>query len=257
MIPIKSPPEIEIMKEGGKISARILAETLAAARPDVSTLELDRLAEKMILESGGQPSFKGFQDYPFATCINVNEGIVHGIPKADVILKKGDILTVDLGALYKGFHTDNAKTVEVGKEPGSFSSEPGSETDKFLERGQRALENAIKQCQIGNHVGDISHAIQTTVEDAGYSVTRELGGHGVGKELHEPPFIPEFGQPEEGPLIKEGMALAIEVIFAKGDATIGLLDDGWTIVTADDSLAALFEHTVAATADGPIILTRG
>ena len=266
-IQIKSPQEIEIMKEGGKIAAAVREKVLATAKQGISTLELDALAEKLILEAGVKPSFKGFEGFPFATCINVNEGIVHGLP-TERKLKAGDILTVDLGVFYKGLHTDTARTIGVEKEQGSdglgLSSpsselsprEPCSETDKFLNTGQKALEKAIEQCQIGNNIGDISHAIQAVIEGAGYNVTRELGGHGVGKKLHEPPFIPGFGQPGEGPVLKEGMTLAIEVIYARGSGKIEVLNDGWTVVTVDGNLAGLFEHTVAVTQSGPIILTN-
>jgi methionyl aminopeptidase len=260
LIPIKSPQEIEMMKEGGKIAAEVLAQTLAAVEQGVSTLELNNLAEHLILSAGGKPSFKGFQDYPFATCININEGIVHGLPTERKI-KEGDVVTVDLGVLYKGLHTDNARTVKVQSAKSGQAGEPvGSSKvqnslDKFLGTGQLALEEAIKQCQVGKTVGDISHAIQTTVEGAGYNVTRELGGHGVGRELHEPPFIPGFGSPKTGPVLKEGMTLAIEVIYTAGSGKMRTLDDDWTVVTADGRLAGLFEHSIAITATGPIILT--
>ncbi len=237
------------MKEGGKIAAAVLNQTLAAAQPGVSTLELDHLAEKLILVAGGEPSFKGFENYPFATCININEGIVHGLPTKRK-LKVGDVVTVDLGVFYQGLHTDNAQTVLVGGQ--QFNN---STIQQFLSAGREALENAIKQCQVGNHLGDISHTIQTVVEKADCQVIRELGGHGVGKELHEPPFIPGIGRPGEGPVLKEGMTLAVEVIYAKGSGRIEVLNDGWTVVTVDGSTAGLFEHTVAVTRGGPIILT--
>ncbi len=251
MIPIKTPKEIEIMKEGGKISGTVREKVLAAARPGISTLELDALAEKLILSAGGKPSFKGFEGFPFTTCINVNEGIVHGIPTKRK-LKEGDVLTVDLGVLYQGLHTDTART----KKMQNAKCKMQNSIDKFLEAGQTALERAIAQCQIGNHIGDISHTIQTIIEGAGYNVARELGGHGVGKTLHEPPFIPGFGQPGEGPVIKEGMTVAIEVIYARGNGKIEVLNDGWTVVTVDGDLAGLFEHTVAVTDSGPVVLTK-
>ena len=233
------------MKEGGKISARVLDLVLAAARPGISTLELDTLAEKLILSAGGKPSFKGFENYPFTTCINVNEGIVHGLPTKRK-LKVGDVLTVDLGVLYKGLHTDTARTIEVGS----------LKLKKFLDAGQKALERAIEQCQVGNHVGDISQAIQTTIEKVGYSVARELGGHGVGKRLHEPPFIPGLGQSGEGPVLREGMTLAVEVIYASGNGKMAVLNDGWTVVTVSGKVAGLFEDTVAFTKSGPVVLTK-
>ncbi len=251
LILIKSSSDIEAMKTGGKIAAAVREKVLAAAEPEISTLELDALAEKFILEAGGKPSFKGFEGYTFATCINVNEGIVHGLPSAKGRLKGGDIVTVDLGVLYKGLHTDTARTIEIGKK-----TKKQKNKKQFLSVGQKALEMAIEQCQIGNHVGDISHTIQKTVEEAGYNVARELGGHGVGRKLHEPPFIPEFGQPGTGPVLKEGMTLAIEVIYAQGSGKIKVLNDGWTVVTVDGGLAGLFEHTVAITRTGPIILTN-
>ena len=255
------------MKEGGKIAAKVREEVLAAARPGTSTLELDALTEKLILSAGGKPSFKGFEGYPFATCINVNEGIVHGLPTERKI-KEGDVLTVDLGVLYKGLHTDTARTIEVRSsklearneaafgESQNLAERVRWKLEEFLNTGQKALEKAIGQCQVGNHVGDISHAIQTTVEGVGYNVTRELGGHGVGKKLHEPPFIPGFGQSGEGSVIKEGMTLAIEVIYAKGNGKIEVLNDGWTAVAVGGDLAGLFEDTVAVTKGGPVVLTK-
>ena len=254
MIPIKTPQEIEIMKKGGKIAAKVLDRTLAAAQPSVSTLELDHLAEKLILEAGGKPSFKGFENYPFATCININEGVVHGLPTKRN-LKVGDVVTVDLGIFYQGFHTDNARTTRVGRwkmEDGRWKRDQG----RFLDTGREALKEAIDQCRIGKTVGDISHTIQTIVEKAGCQVTRELGGHGVGKKLHEPPFIPGFGRPGAGPALAEGMTLAVEVIYTAGNGKIEVLNDGWTIVTADGQPAGLFEHSIAITASGPIILTK-
>ena len=250
MTPIKTPQEIEIMKEGGKIAGAVREKVLAAAEPEISTLELDALAEKLILSAGGKPSFKGFEGFPFTTCINVNEGIVHGLPTKRK-LKVGDILTVDLGVLYKGLHTDTARTIKVQSSKFKVQNSIG----KFLETGREALDAAIEQCQVGKHVGDISCAIQTVIEKAGYNVTRELGGHGVGRKLHEPPFIPGFGQPGEGPVLKEGMTLAIEVIYARGNGKIEVLNDGWTVVTVDGDTAGLFEHTVAVTKSGPIVLT--
>jgi len=230
------------MKKGGKIAAAVLNQTLAAARPGVSTLELDHLAEKLILAAGGKPSFKGFQGYPFATCININEGVVHGLPTKRK-LKVGDVVTVDLGVFYQGLHTDNAQTVLVGGQ-------------QFLSIGHKALEEAIKQCQVGNHLGDISHTIQTVVEKADCHVIRELGGHGVGRALHEPPFISGFGRPGTGPVLVERMTLAVEVIYTTGNGKIEMLNDGWTIVTADGQPAGLFEHSIAVSASGPIILTK-
>ncbi len=263
MIPIKTPQEIEIMKEGGKIAATVLQKTLAAAQPGVSTLELDNLAERLIIEAGGRPSFKGFQDYPFATCINVNQGVVHGLPTKRK-LKEGDVVTVDLGVFYNGLHTDNARTIQINKKTPkqTLRVATGQAKKQFLDTGRRALGKAIEQCRVGNHVDDISHAIQTTVESAGYNVARELGGHGVGKKLHEPPFIPgsaeikgKVGTVPTNVVLKGRMVLAVEVIYAQGSDSIEVLNDGWTVVTVDGSIAGLFEETVALSDAGPIILT--
>jgi len=256
-IPIKTPQEIEIMKEGGKIAATVREKVLAAAEPGISLLELDALAEKLILEAGGELSFKGFEGFPFTTCINVNEGVVHGLPTRRK-LREGDLLTVDLGVLYRGLHTDNARTIEVNKKTRKQENKK-----HFLSVGQEALEKAIEQCRVGNRVGDISQAIQTTVEGAGYNVVRELGGHGVGKKLHESPFIPGFvetkgmkGTVPFNPILKGGMVLAVEVIYTQGNGRIEVIDDGWTIVTSDGGLAGLFENTVAIQKTGPLVLTK-
>lgn len=244
------------MKEGGKIAATVRERVLAAAEPGISPLELNHLAEKLILEAGGEPSFKGFEGFPFTTCINVNEGVVHGLPTRRK-LREGDLLTVDLGVLYRGLHTDNARTVEIGSQLSALSSQ------QFLAVGQKALDAAIKQCQIGKHIRDISRAIQTTIEGAGYNVVRELGGHGVGKKLHESPFIPGFvetkgmkGTVPNNPILKGGMVLAVEVIYTQGNGKIEVIDDGWTVVTSDGGLAGLFEDTVAIQKTGPLILTK-
>lgn len=236
------------MREGGQVAATVLAQVLAEARVGTTTLELDNLAERLILERGGKPSFKGFEGYPFATCININEGVVHGLPSKDIIIRQGDLVKVDLGVFYQGLHVDTAKTV---------IDSPSTNLKQFLAVGQRALKKAIDQCRAGNYVGDISFAIQNTVEGAGYCVIRELGGHGVGRKLHESPFIPEYGRLGTGPILREGMTLAIEVIYTKGSGKITLLKDGWTIVTADKSPAGLFEDTVAVTKADPIVLTSG
>lgn len=246
MIPIKNKKELEIMAESGKISAGALEEVKKAVKPGVSLLELNTIAEKVITESGAAASFKIIDNYNFATCLNVNEGLVHGVP-TDYKLKVGDLVSLDMGAFYKGFHSDLSYTVEVET----------NEEEKFLNAGKKALEAGIENMRPGKRVGNISHAMQKVVEKAGYTVSRELVGHGIGKELHEDPYVPGYGVPRKGPKIEEGMVFAIEIIYQKGRPEIEIDDeDDWTIRTADGSLAALFEHTVAATKSGPVVLTK-
>lgn len=232
------------MREGGKISAGALDQALKHVKPGVKLSELDKIAEDYIVSHGAEPSFKKVKGYSYTTCINVNEGVVHGIPNNRVV-QSGDLIKVDLGAFYKGFHTDLSHTVEVETNKHS----------KFLTTGMNALEEAVKKCRVGNRIGDVSTAIQTTVESEGYTVSRDLIGHGVGKELHEQPAVPGYGTPGTGLFLKEGMVLAIEVIYQMGDWDIVYEKDGWTIATRDRSLAGLFEHTVAITSRGPLVLT--
>jgi methionyl aminopeptidase len=244
--------KLEAMRRGGKITASVLQQVLNAAKPDIKTSQLDELAERLILKARGRPSFKLVQGYHWATCININDGVVHGTP-SDYKLNSGDILSIDLGVLYLDFHTDASWTTVVGKEP----AEP--EINKFLLVGERALDKAVKQAKLGNRVGHISAAIEKTIESAGYSVVRNLVGHGVGRELHEKPQIPGF---LDGPLastsqLRLGMTLAIEVIYTMGSPQVKTDEkDGWTVRTADHNLAGLFEHTVAILKTGPEILTK-
>ncbi len=244
MISIKTPQEIQIMREGGKISYKALLEVLKNIRVGITTLELDKIAEQVILSSGAQCSFKTVEDYKFTTCININEGIVHGLPNKYKV-KKGDLVSIDLGALYKGFHTDLSYTVEV---------ETHNE-DVFLHTGKLALEAGIAQCKVGNTVGDIGHAIESIIKSKGYSVSRELVGHGIGRELHEDPYIPGYGRQGKGALIQEGNVFAIEVIYQKGSPDLKIDRDGWTYKTADNSLSGLFESTVAIVNGMPEVLT--
>lgn len=244
MITLKTPAEIKIMKEGGKISTKALRAVLACIKPGITTLELDKIAHETILASGAKPSFMTVDDYKYTTCININDGIVHGIPN-DYEIQPGDIVSIDLGVLYQGLHTDISYTVEV-------------ETQKeriFLDVGKKALTAAIKQCVLGKHIGDVSQAIETIVEGAGYTVSEELVGHGVGHELHEDPYVAGYGRKGAGPLLKEGMTLAIEIIYQKGQPKLRIDKDKWTLRTADGSLSGLFEQSVAVTTTGPLILT--
>jgi methionyl aminopeptidase len=242
----KSPAEIEVMARAGEVVAASLALLGENIRPGVTTTELDELAEEFITAQGGYPTFKGYRGYPAATCLSPNSMIVHGIP-GSFELAEGDILSADVGVTLDGFVADSAYTFPVG--------DISPDTERLLEVGQAALAAGIEQCQAGNRLSDISHAIQQVTEAAGFSVVRSLVGHGVGRAMHEDPQIPNYGQPGRGPLLAEGMTLAIEPMINAGGADIVLHDDEWSISTADGSLSAHFEHTVAVTAAGPRILT--
>ncbi len=243
---LKTQKEIEIMRESGKINSAVRKEVLETAKPGVTTWELNQLAEEKIKEAGAEPSFKGFEDFPFATCININDGVVHGYPSKDLMLKKGDLFTIDLGVYYKGFHSDAAETIVVAEEEKKSS---------FLKTGRVALDKAISACRIGNYIGDLSYAIQSVVESAGYSVVKSLVGHGIGREVHEAPQVPGYGEPCTGLELKLGAVLAIEVIYNKGADRVCVAEDGWTVITEDGSNSAVFEHTVAVTAQDPRVLT--
>jgi len=268
MIAIKTSQEIKIMQEGGKILSGALWEVVRSIRPGISELELDEIAEKFIVQAGGEPGFKRVQGYKHTICISTNDVVVHGIPTR-YKLKEGDIVGIDCGVFYKGFHTDMSETLRV-KSQISRLPKPGTggqanlksqkdDIDKFLEIGKNALNEAIKQAKAGNHVGDISNTIQDIVERQrqGYSVVRSLVGHGVGRQLHEEPEVPGYlvGKLEKTPLLKEGMVIAIEVIYNMGGPELKLDDDGWTMRTKDKSLSGLFERTVAIAQNGPLILT--
>lgn len=245
MINYKTLEEIEIMKIGGKISANALKIALDMADEGVSLKEIDKEVENFILKNKAKPSFKTVEGYHYSTCININDGLVHGIPN-QYRIKRGDLVKIDLGVLYEGFHTDTSGTKEIGT----------NKEAKFLEAGQICLENAIKKCQVGNKLGDISHEMQVAIESRGYSVSRSLVGHGIGRTLHEDPLVPPYGKAGTGITLKEGLVLAIEIIYQKGSHHLKTLEDGWTISTKDGSLGGLWEHTVAITRKGPVILTK-
>lgn len=250
MINIKTSEQIEIMKRGGKILSETLWEVLENAKPGISEIELDLLAEDLIVKKGGEPGFKKVKGYNHTICISTNDVVVHGIPSQNK-LKEGDVVGIDCGVFYGGFHTDMSETVMIGsiKDQG---------INKFLKTGETALIAGIKEAVDGNHVGDISRAIQGIVEKEGYSIVRNFVGHGVGKNLHEEPEIPGFlsGSVKNTPLLKNGMVIAVEVIYnmSKGDVVID--SDGWTIRTKDGGLSGLFERTVAITSEGFQILTK-
>lgn len=250
MIHIKTPQELAIMKIGGKMLADTLYEVMDAAKPGVTEIELDSLAEKLIRQKGGEPGFMKVEGYNHTVCMSTNEVVVHGVP-TDYVLKDGDIVGIDCGVYYKGFHTDMSHSKVIGKTKDKKKLE-------FLDTGKYALDEAIAQAIEGNHVGHISKTIQDIIEGAGYSIVRGLVGHGVGKNLHEEPEVPGFlaGNIAKTPVLKEGMVIAIEIIYNMGGKDVVYNNqDGWTISTADGSLSGLFERTVAITKNGPLILT--
>lgn len=268
MIKVKKPEEIEIIKEGGKITAFILRKILAKAKPGVRGIELENLAESLINKFKVKASFRTVDSYPFAICLSLNEEVVHGLPGKRK-LKDRDLVSIDFGVLHKGWHSDMARTILVSnssrnqiletskKSADSRFPIPDTNTSvrRFLQVGEEALEKAIKQARIGNRVGNVSLAIQEIIEGAGYSVVKSLTGHGVGRKLHEDPQVPCFlsGRIEETPALKEGMVLAIEVMYSqKGEVK----KKGWAIVTRDGSPAGHFENTIAITKKGPVVLTR-
>jgi methionyl aminopeptidase len=242
----KSPSEIEQMGRAGRIVRETLTLLGDNIRPGVTTAELDAIAEEFIRSHGGFPTFKGYRGYPASICASPNDMVVHGIP-GPYELVEGDILSVDVGVTLGGFVADSAVTFPVG--------EISPDAERLLEVGQLALEAGIEQCRPGNRLSDISHAVQTVTEDAGFSVVRSLVGHGVGRAMHEDPQIPNFGAPGRGPLLAEGMTFAIEPMIMAGGPDVMVHDDEWSISTSDGSLAAHFEHTVAITESGPQILT--
>ena len=244
MITIKSPREIETMAAAGRVVAATLALVQRQVRPGVSTVELDRLAEGFIRSHpGARPSFKGLYDFPATLCTSINQEVVHGIPSSHRVLKAGDLLSVDVGVWLEGLHADSAATFPVGK--------VGPDAERLLRVTQEALAAGVDQARAGNHVGDIGHAVQQVAEAAGYSVVRELVGHGIGASFHEEPQVPNYGKPRRGPRLVPGMTIAIEPMVNVGGPEIRTLDDKWTVVTQDGSLSAHFEHTVAVLADGP------
>jgi methionyl aminopeptidase len=246
MIIIKSKSEIEKMAVACRIVAEVLQELVRAVRPGLTTLELDALAERNIRMRGAVPAFKGYRGFPNTLCVALNEQVVHGIPSKRR-LRAGDIIGLDLGAKWEGYYGDAAVTVPVGQIP--------SQTECLLATAREALSIGIKEVRPGTHLSDISHAIQLYAESRGYSVVRAFVGHGIGTALHEEPQVPNFGPPGRGPRLKAGMVLAIEPMVNIGDADVEILDDGWTVVTADGQLSAHFEHTVAITDEGHQILT--
>jgi methionyl aminopeptidase len=248
MIIYKSPSEVDRIRMAGRIVAGTIDRVLSKVRPGVTTAFLDSVAEEYIRERGATPSFKGYRGFPASICTSLNDEIVHGIPSEKRVLREGDLLSLDFGAIWEGFHADSAVTVFVG-------DPPSSEAEKLVRVTEEALEAGIAQIRPGGRLSDISHAVQQVVEGAGFSVVREYVGHGVGRNLHEDPQIPNYGPPGRGPEMRPGLVVAVEPMVNVGDWPTRVLADDWTVVTEDGSLSAHFEHTIAVTEDGHEVLT--
>ena len=259
MIHLKSEKEIATMQEGGKKLKRVLTETLIQVKPGISAAKIDKFADDLIRKEGGEPSFKRVKGYRWASCICINDCVVHGIPHKEIILKEDNVVTVDLGMYYQGFHTDMSWTVRVEDPIRQLADkDPNDKINKFLKTGERALKNGIAQVKLGNRIGHISQAIQNTIEPEGYGVIEELVGHGVGRKLHEDPEVPGLlMRPlSKTPKLKIGMTLAIEAIYVMGKPDVYIDEaDGWTIRTKDGTIASCFEKTIALTRGGLLVLT--
>ena len=246
-IEYKSPREIEIMRRAGQILADVMDRLRGFVEPGMTTLTIDAEVEKFIESRGARPAFKGYRGFPATVCVSVNEEVVHGIPSAGRRLHAGDIVGLDLGCIVEGYYADCAFTMALGNVPAPVR--------KLLDVTRESLELAIEQCWPGRRLSDVSHAVQVHVEGHGFGIVRAFVGHGIGRALHEEPQIPNFGDPGRGPQLKPGMVLAIEPMVTMGSWEVRVLDDGWTAVTKDGSLAAHFEHTIAVTEHGPEVLT--
>ena len=246
MILVKSSTEIEYMRESGKIVAKVHSVLKDMIKPGITTKELDEIAERIILEHGAQPAFKGYGGFPATICASVNEEVVHGIP-GDRMLREGDIISIDVGALKNGYYGDSAKTYPVGK--------ISAKAEKLIRVTRESFYEGLKFCKVGYRLSDVSHAIQKHVEAEGFSVVRDYVGHGIGASLHEDPQIPNYGPAGKGPRLSAGMVLAIEPMINAGRFSVRVLGDNWTVVTADGSLSAHYEHTIVITDEDPIILT--
>jgi methionyl aminopeptidase len=247
MIILKSQNEIEQMRKAGQLLARVFENLESNIVPGITTQELDAICESQIRSYDAEPSFKGYRGFSGSICASINEQVVHGIP-GNTVVQSGDVVSVDIGLFVDGFHADAAKTFGCG------TIDPSAE--RLIQVTQESLERGIEQAIVGNRLSDISHAIQIYAEASGYSVVRDFVGHGIGRSMHEDPQVPNFGAAGFGPRLKEGMTLAIEPMVNMGSFEVAILSDGWTVVTLDGSLSAHFEHTVAITKDGPLILTE-
>ncbi len=247
MINIKTNDEIEIMREGGKILAKLLIELENIAKPGVSSLELDRFAYEYILSNGAKPSFLNYNGFPSSICVSINEVLIHGIPKQDIVIKEGDVVSIDAGVYYKGYHTDAARTIIIG--------EVDKEIKKLVEITEKSFFEGIKFAKEGNRLSDISAAIERTITKAGFFVVREYVGHGVGKRLHEEPSIPNYGKPGTGPVLKSGMVFAIEPMVLQKSPRVATRADGWTVASTNGLVTAHYENTIVITKERPEILT--
>lgn len=247
MIVLKTKRELDLMREACRISANALKEVGRAVEPGVSTKEIDDIVRKYIQKQGATPSFLGYGGFPASACISVNDVVIHGIPSKKQILKKGDIVSIDIGAFIGGYHGDNAYTFACG--------DISKEAQALLDATKESLYEGIKAAIAGNRIGDIGNAVQTYAEARNYSVVRDFVGHGVGAKLHEDPSVPNYGTPGRGVRLLPGMTIAIEPMITAGKYDVRVLDDDWTTVTVDGSLAAHFEHSIAITPDGPVIMT--
>lgn len=246
MIVIKSSKEIELMQESGRIVALVHEKIKEAIKPGITTLELDAIAERTIVENGAKPSFKGYHGFKGSICASINDEVIHGIP-SERKLMEGDIVSIDVGAFKNGYHADAAKTHPVGK--------VSDEDMALIEATRQSFFEGLKFCREGYRLSDVSHAIQAYAESLGYGIVREFVGHGVGQELHEDPPIPNYGAPGRGPRLTKGMVLAIEPMINQGTHKVAMLDDDWTVVTQDGKSSAHYEHTVLITEDEPVLLT--
>jgi len=247
VIVCRSAAELERMREAGRLVGEVLTELAAHVAPGVTTAALDELAERRIRKAGATPAFKGYHGYPATICASINEEVIHGIPSGRRVLNEGDVISIDVGASLDGYFGDSAITLAVGQVT--------EEAATLLRVTDESLYKAIEAVKLGGRISDIGHAVQRHVEAYGFSVVREFVGHGIGQKMHEEPQVPNYGEPGRGPRLTEGMVLAIEPMVNAGKPAVKVLADGWTAVTRDGSLSAHFEHTVAVTADGPLILT--
>jgi methionyl aminopeptidase len=247
MIILKTPQEIALIAKASRVVALTIAFLRERVKPGITTADLDRWAEEFIVREGARPAFKGYRGYPATLCTSVNEEVVHGIPSSRKRLNEGDIIGVDVGAVVEGYHGDAAVTLPVG----AISDEAA----RLIRVTEASLAAGLAKVIVGNRLSDVSHAIQVVAEEEGYSVVTDFVGHGIGRNLHEDPQVPNFGRPGEGPRLKEGLVLAIEPMVNVGRSEVEVMSDRWTVVTKDGSLSAHFEHTIALTADGPQVLT--
>ena len=244
---LKTAEQIRLMKDAGRITGEAILKARDVIRPGVSTWEVDRVIHDYIVKCGAKPSFLGYAGFPGSACISVNSEVIHGIPSRKRILEEGDLVKVDVGALYRGYHGDSAKTFAVGR--------VSPEAERLIERTRECFYRGVAKAVAGNRIGDVGHAVQTCAEEAGFSVVREYVGHGVGSHLHEEPNVPNYGTEGRGCRLYAGMTIAIEPMVNAGSAGVRVLPDGWTVVTSDGRLSAHYEHTVAVTDDGPVLLT--